>query len=317
MEKSEKSEKSEKKNKNMNDFPMIGLGTSGMDSLEDLVNVVKMAIENGYRAIDTASLYQTEEGIGIAIEECVKSGLVTRKELWVTSKMWITESNEPEEALMRSLKKLKLDYIDLYLIHWPLANCHIIDTNNENNNQAQKDRVLSYTPLHKLWPIFESFVKRGLVRHIGVSNFNCQLLVDLLSYAEIRPFCNQIEIHPYLNQRNLVNFLKKNKIIPIAYCPLFKYGKDDKHALLDEKIIVDLATKHNKTPAQIVLNWHLHNGVAVIPKSNNKERQKENLNSSSFKMDEEDYALIDTLNCNKRRCGSMGPAWSVGFDIFS
>lgn len=190
-----------------NKIPRSGFGTSKLQG--NIETLVKEAIKAGYRHIDTARAYLNEEQIGKALKEVISEGIVKREELFITTKIWNTEKEDVEGALKGSLERLGLDYVDLYLVHWPLG-----------DTDAQTGKVKKQVPLHITWKALEAQVKAGRVKSIGVSNFNVQLLLDLLSYAEIKPACNQVEVHPYLTQEDLVKFCKKNDIEIVAYCPL-------------------------------------------------------------------------------------------------
>jgi len=182
----------------------IGYGTFKADDLQD---IIQEAINVGYRHFDTATVYQNEDLIGEAITKSIKEGKVKREDLFITTKVW-AEKDNVAKSLNQSLKDLQLDYVDLFLIHWPIG-----DWDKETQTFKQP-------PLHVTWKQMEDLVRAGKCKSIGVSNFNVQLLVDLLSYAEIKPVCNQIEVHPYLIQEDLIAFCKKNGIEITAYCPL-------------------------------------------------------------------------------------------------
>ena len=203
--------------------------------------------------------------------------------------------SDPENAIKKSLKNLDLDYIDLYLMHWP----KFFDYDNKGNK-------INIAPLHKTWPLMESFVEKGYTKYIGVSNFSVQSLLNLLSFCKIKPLVNEIEFHPYLFQNKLVEFCRKEDIILFGYNPLVKgcycsdTAEEKNRNLLGEKIIIDLSKKYNKTVGQIVLNWSVSREVIPIPMTSSLHRMKENLGSTDFIMDNDDLKLIDKLNRNQR-----------------
>lgn len=199
--------------------------------------------------------------------------------MFVATKCWPDEMGDPEAALKRSLQRLDLEYVDLYLIHWP---AHFIFTD---------------TPLHKIWPVFESLVDQGLAKSIGVSNFNLQLLGDLLTYARIKPVVNQIELNPFVVQKELVDFALSRGVVSVAYCPIARGA-----GLAENETLKALSDKYAATPTQVALNWNLSRGVAVIPKSSNPERQKQNLEITHFKLTEEEIEQVNKLDRNERIC---------------
>jgi len=278
-------------------MPRSGFGTwQNQDNIEALV---KEAIRVGYRHIDTARAYDNETAIGKALKEVISEGKVKREDLFITTKLWNDDKEDVEKALKTSLEKLQLDYVDLYLIHWPVGKV-----------DGKTGERLVQVPLHKTWKALEDQVKAGRVKSIGVSNFNVQLLVDLLSYAEIKPAMNQVEVHPYLSQIDLIGFCKKNNIEITAYCPLGGNvpGNPEFSAktLLEEPVIKEIAQKHNKTPGQVIINWHLSRGYVVIPKTSTESRIKENFESDTFELSEEEIKKIDGLNKNVRVCEPNG-----------
>jgi len=292
---------------NKSKMPLIGLGTHRLDNIE---SSIRNAVKLGYRLFDTASYYKNEELVGKVLNECIKEGLVSREELFITTKLWNDEHRDPVNALKNSLKRMKMDYVDLYLIHFPLGK--IVD-----------GKLIRQIPLHKTWPKLEDCVSLGYARYLGVSNFQVQILIDLLSYANVVPVVNEIELHPFLCQEDLIFFCKLNKIQVIAYNCFVKGGcamrsEDvDKYDIFKNEIILNLAEKYDKTPAQIVLNWHLQREVCVIPRSSNLERQEENLKSYQFVMLDEEYKMISDLNCNKRFNTTKDRPFSAGIEIFA
>ena len=277
-------------------IPQVGLGTF-LSTEGDVEPVVKAAVlDHGYRHIDTASLYKNEEAIGRALKECIQAG-VKREDLFVTTKLYQNEKDDVEGALRTSLAKLQLEYVDLYLIHWMLPKF-----------TAGEPLVIHDTPLHKVWAELERLVDLGLVKNIGISNCTVALVVDLWSYARIKPVMNQIELHPYLPQQALVNFIRDKLGVHVtAYSPIgstgFNWKSDSLKTLnlLQEPIIVELATKYSKSPAQIALNWHIvHRKHVVIPKTTKAERLGENLQSYNFTLSKEEYEKIDSLENGAR-----------------
>ncbi|MFB9758392.1 aldo/keto reductase [Ectobacillus funiculus] len=250
-------------------MPWFGLGVFKVEDGSEVIEAVKTAIQNGYRSIDTAALYGNEEGVGQAIKE---SG-VPRQELFITTKVWNSDQGYDStlQAFETSLNKLGLDYLDLYLIHWP-----------------GKDKY------KETWKALEKLYKDGRVRAIGVSNFKIHHLEDLMSSAEIKPMINQVEYHPHLTQKELLSFCQREGIQLEAWSPL-KQGQ-----LLSDPIINNLAEKYRKSSAQIILRWDLQNKVVTIPKSIKEQRIIENANIFDFELSAEDMEEIDGLNKDER-----------------
>ncbi|MCA1039231.1 aldo/keto reductase [Bacillus infantis] len=251
------------------EMPWFGLGVFKVQEGTEVIDSVKAAIKNGYKSIDTAAIYGNEEGVGQAIKE---SG-AQREELFITTKVWNSEQGYDSTlaAFDESLSKLGLEYVDLYLIHWPVKGKY-------------KDT----------WRALEKLYKDGRVRAIGVSNFHVHHLEDLLETAEIVPMVNQVEYHPHLAQLELREFCKQKGIQLEAWSPL-KQGQ-----LLDEPVITEIAEKHKKSPAQIILRWDLQNEVITIPKSVKEHRIIENADIFDFELSSEDMEKIDALNKNER-----------------
>ena len=275
--------------------PSLGLGTFQLTGTDSIAEMVYNSIKDGTRLIDTSAMYDSEEGIGIAIKKAISEGIVKREDLFIISKLHAFRRTEPEKELRETLKRLQLDYIDLYLDHWPLF------------YKYENGKKVDQMPLHKLWPIFENLVEKGLTKNLGTSNYNFQSLVNLLSFAKIPPTFNEVEFHPYLYQKELLKFCKKEGIIILAYNPLCK-GNYDFHDekekikidLLNDKVITELAAKYKKTVGQVVLNWIVRCGAIPIPATRQNHRMKENLGALDFKMDDKDYEKIDNLNKNYR-----------------
>ena len=303
--------KLEKKNilKLNNNFecPVIGLGTCNIKNVEE---VVYQSIKDGTRLIDTASKYKNEEEVGKGIKRAIEENIVKREDLFIVTKCWIEEKNDPEKALDNSLKRLQLNYVDLYLDHWPCGK----DYTGENKFQM--------VSVKEMWTKFESLVEKGMTKSIGVSNYNVQNILIILSFCKIKPAVNEVEFNPYLYQKDLKEFCDKENIKIFSYYPLVKGRlcspeliKEKNLDLLNEPIIKQLSEKYNKTPGQIVLNWHVHLGNVVIPGTSNPNRMKENLGALEFKMEENEYELICSLNSKEHRfCDGFG---IYGIDIFA
>ncbi|MFJ8090193.1 aldo/keto reductase [Lysinibacillus sp. NPDC095746] len=258
------------------EMPLIGYGVFRVPEGDDLAEAVKTAIAKGYRSIDTAQVYRNEESVGRGIRAAIDEGLVTREELFVTSKVW-NDGLSYEETLAAydsSLEKLGLDYLDLYLVHWPG-----IDTNYIN----------VYKALEKIY-------QDGRVRSIGVSNFHVQHLENLLKETSVVPVINQIEFHPHLTQEEVRAYCKEKGIQIEAWSPLMN------GSLLEESLIQQLASKYGKTPAQIVLRYDVQHGVVTIPKTMTPARMTENLTVFDFALTEEEMTQLDALN-DGLRCG--------------
>lgn len=248
-------------------MPIFGLGVYKSADGEETYNAVRWALDAGYRHIDTAAMYGNEASVGRAIRD---SG-IPREEIFVTTKLWNTEIREhnEENALKASLAKLNMDYVDLYLIHWPV--------------REEQGYI-------RAWKKLEQFNRQGLCRAIGVSNYNIHHLEDVLKVADIVPALDQVECHPYLAQTELAAFCEKNGIALGPWSPLGR-GR-----LLDDPVLVQLAEKYGKTTAQIVLRWDIQRGFVNIPKSVHKERIEANAQVFDFALTEEDMQLIFSLD---------------------
>lgn len=292
--------------------PILGLGTFKAEP-GVVYNTVKNAILIGYRHIDCAPVYGNQKEVGMAIKESISEGIVTREQLWVTSKLW-NDSHYPEDvkpSILKTLDELQLDYLDLYLVHWPVA----VRKGLFLPETADDLISLSDIPLTKTWAAMEKLVDNGLARHIGVSNFSTTKLTDLLNVARIKPEANQVELHPYLQQRKLVDFCQENRIHVTAYSPLGSKDRPDRlkeegePTLLMDPVILGLAEQHSVTPAQILLSWAVHQGIVAIPKSTSSKRLKENLAAAQIQLGREDLDKIEKLDRHRRYYS--GSAWTI------
>ncbi|MCM3673756.1 aldo/keto reductase [Peribacillus simplex] len=254
-------------------MPWFGLGVFKVEEGPELVNAVKVAIKHGYRSIDTAAIYENEEGVGQGIREGLKEAGISREDLFVTSKVWNADLGYESTiaAYEKSLKKLGLEYLDLYLIHWPVKGKY-----------------------KEAWRALETLYKEGKVKAIGVSNFQIHHLKDLMEDAEVKPMVNQVECHPRLTQKDIQAFCKEQGIQLEAWSPLMQ-GE-----LLDNDVLQAIASKHGKSVAQVILRWDLQNGIVTIPKSTKEHRIVENSSVFDFELTEEEMNQIDGLNQNHR-----------------
>ncbi|UXS61305.1 aldo/keto reductase [Staphylococcus ureilyticus] len=256
-------------------MPIIGLGTFRVENNDQCKDAVKHAIENGYRHIDTAMIYDNEEMVGQGIAEGLASTGLDRSDLFVTSKLWLDDYGRSNvaEAYETSLSKLGLDYLDLYLMHWPgLDEALMIDT----------------------WQGMEDLYKNDRVKNIGVSNFNAEHLEALLAQVSIKPVINQVEFHPYLTQSELRRYLEVQNIHVESWSPLMNAQ------ILEDDTVKSVASEINKTPAQVIIRWNIEHGVVVIPKSVTPSRIEENLNVFDFELTKEHIERLDSLNEDKR-----------------
>lgn len=257
-------------------IPAIGFGTYKSGSDEETAKIIKNALDSGYQMIDTAYFYGNEVGIGRGIKE----SKIDREEIFLVTKLWNDDHGYKKtiEAFNKSLKNLGVDYIDLYLIHWP----------NKLNSET--------------WRAFEHLYEIGKVKSIGVCNFKEIHLEELKQSAKIMPMVNQVEIHPYSTKNEIINYCKDNNIQVVAWSPISR-GK-----IFSEELMIDLSQKYKKTIAQIVLKWHIQKGIIPIPKSSNENRIKENIEIFDFELSKEDMIAIDLLNKGDDMSVSNPPA---------
>ena len=255
------------------EMPWFGLGVFKVEEGPELVEAIKSAIKAGYRSIDTAAIYGNEKAVGEGIRAGIEATGISREDLFITSKVWNADQGYETTiaAYEESLKKLGLDYLDLYLVHWP-------------SEGKYKDT----------WRALETLYKEKRVRAIGVSNFQIHHLQDVMKDAEIKPMINQVEYHPRLTQKELQAFCKEQGIQMEAWSPLMQ-GQ-----LLDNETLQEIAEKHGKTTAQVILRWDLQNGVITIPKSKKEHSNIANTDVFNFELTKEDMEKIDALNQNHR-----------------
>ncbi len=255
-------------------MPQLGLGVWRAKDGAEVEHAVRAALACGYRLIDTAAVYQNEAGVGAAI----RSSDVPRKDIFVTTKLWNSDqgAKNVRAAFEASLERLGLDYIDLYLIHWPMP----------------KKGLFVET-----WKEFEKLLAEGKVRSIGVSNFTVEHLEELAKHSETVPSVNQVELHPRFPQEELRRYCSEHDIHVQSWSPIGGQGSD----LLDEETLHDIAQDHGKTPAQVVVRWHLQHDLIVIPKSVNEQRIAQNFDVFDFELSDDEMAAIDGLATGQRR----------------
>ncbi|WP_276788594.1 aldo/keto reductase [Bacillus sp. (in: firmicutes)] len=255
------------------EMPWFGIGVFKVKEGAELVNAVKTALVHGYRSVDTAAIYGNEEGVGEGIRQGLQEAGLKREDIFVTSKVWNADLGYEEtlKAFDTSLEKLGLDYLDLYLIHWPVEGKYI-----------------------DAWRALETLYRDGRIKAIGVSNFQIHHLKHLMKETEIKPMINQVEYHPRLTQKELLAFCTEQGIQLEAWSPLMQ-GQ-----LLDHPVLQEIAEEYGKSAAQVILRWDLQNGVITIPKSTKKHRIEENANVFDFELSADDMKRIDDLNENLR-----------------
>jgi len=309
-------------------MPLVGLGLWKIEQSMTAKAVVD-AIAIGYRHLDSAADYGNEIQAGEGIRLALEKGLCDRQDLWITSKLWNTfhRAEHVRAACEKTLDDLGLDYLDSYLIHFPIS-LKYVDFGNRyppewiydlstENPKMEIDPV----PLAETWEAMESLVQAGLVKAIGVCNYNSGLLHDLMAYSQIKPSVLQIESHPYLTQEPLIRIAKDYGLAVTAFSPLgaLSYVALDmatnNDSVLNEPVIVAVAERVQRTPAQVVLRWGIQRGTAIIPKSSKHERLIENLALFDFELNDQEMTGISSLNSN-RRFNDPGVFCEPAFNMF-
>lgn len=260
---------------NGNSMPSVGLGVFRVENNNVAKDAVKHAIQSGYRSIDAAFIYGNEVKVGEGIAEGIKAANITREDLFITSKIWIDDygKDNVQKAYEKSLNLLGLDYLDLYLMHWPGTDLDL---------------------LLNTWEGMENLYNQQLVKNIGVSNFNIDHLEILINQANVKPVLNQVEFHPYLTQTELRNYLSKHEIKMESWSPLMNAE------ILQDETVNRIAKEINKSPAQVIIRWNIDHDVITIPKSVTPSRIEENFEVFNFSLNDDQIKRLDALNENKR-----------------
>lgn len=291
----------------------VGLGLWKIDR-EQAAEITSLAIQIGYRHLDCAADYGNEAEVGVGISHSLRQGAAQRDALWVTSKLWNTYHHPAHvgQACRRSLADLRLDYLDLYLIHFPIALAYVpFDLrypagwfHDPSDNPPRM--IPAAVPIAETWGAMEKLVEEGLVRHIGISNFGVSLIRDLLSHCRIRPSVLQVESHPYLVQSKLLRYCQSEQIAYTAFSPLgapsyIPLGMATvQDSVMNDPVIEGIARDHGRSPAQVVLRWGVQRGTAVIPKSSSRPHLEENLQLFDFELSRDQMSAIDGLDRHQR-----------------
>ncbi|WP_406695954.1 aldo/keto reductase [Singulisphaera sp. Ch08] len=295
------------------EMPLIGLGLWKIDRA-DAARAVREALRSGYRHLDSACDYGNEAEVGEGIRQAIEEGICRREELWVTSKLWNTyhAKEHVRPAVERSLRDLGLDHLDLYMIHFPIAMEYVPFEKQyppgwiSDHAHPERGMKLAKVPGHEVWEAMEELVQAGLVRNIGICNYNTALLRDLLCYAKIRPAVLQVELHPYLTQEKLLRFCHEEGIAVTGFSPLgapsyVPLGAATlEESVMEEDVVRDVAQRHGKTPAQVVLRWGVQRGTSIVPKTSKFERMIENRSIFDFELTDDEMRSITALNRNRR-----------------
>ncbi len=284
-------------------IPALGLGTWKSNKGE-VATAVSEALKIGYRHIDCAPIYMNEQEVGTALSAALQSGQVKREDLWITSKLWNNAhaKKHVRPALEKTLRELQIDYLDLFLIHWPVHFQASVMFPRKPEEFVAPEAI----PIGETWQAMETLVNKGLCRFIGVCNFNLGRLQDLKRQANIQPLMNQIELHPYLQQVEMLEYCRANGTLLTAYSPLGSgdrptgMKKADEPSLLGHPTVIEIAARNGRSPGQVLLAWALTRGTVVIPKSVNPGRLRENFAATDLTLAPSDLQAINALEAGYR-----------------
>lgn len=291
------------------EMPLVGFGAWKVDK-DTCAEQIYQAIKAGYRLIDGAQDYGNEKECGEGVRRAIKEGIIKREDIFITSKLWNTyhAKEHVEPMLRKTLEDWGLDYVDLFLIHFPIAQKYVDPKERYPpgflNDLEKEVAYFENSPIHETWAALEQCVNKGLAKNIGISNFNAGLIRDLLTYAKIRPSVLQIEHHPYLTQPDLIKYVHSEGIAitgystfgPQSFIELDHPGAKNMVKVLEHETVTSICKEVNKTPAQVILRWATQRDIAVIPKSNKKERLSENLSCLDFELSQKQLDAISGLN---------------------
>ncbi|KAI9272457.1 xylose reductase [Sporodiniella umbellata] len=307
-------------------MPLVGFGTARIP-LKDVAEVVYNAIKTGYRMIDGALIYGNELQIGQGIQKAISEGIVQREDLFIISKLWNSyhHKDNVKKAMQASLKNLGLSYVDLYLVHFPVSDVYMDPESPVDVADCFRFYRMERSPFHECWKSMESLVDEGLARNIGISNFNVQSILDLLTYCRYKPAVLEIEHHLYLQQKRLINWVISQGIHIVAFASLgptvygdyVPDGIKGIPQLMKNPTILQMAQKYQCDSAQIMLKWAVQRNITVIPKTVNINRMKSNRDLFSFTIDPKDMKSLESFERGARFCDIVPEIFGIDLPLFS